>query len=303
MNQPCPPSTSTNLSPPNPKDKRTNPSSTNSSTTVLTLPVPVSSRELEKNEGRQNLESCRDYLFQDINPARATALLLSFCFMSGFINAVPFTAILVWCGFQTGNTVQLAVAIGKFFDPENRDMSFEMADKQALVSLLSYLVGGLLGRYGDRMGPTTRAWLSLGTFGQALLTMAAAITIWKSGEPSIAQTRGDDAWTNTLSFVSLAFASASLGLQAVMSKRVSSHFGATVVLTTLWAEFIGDPHLFKRGYAPSRDHRILAVVAFVLGGIFGRGVLDQIGSAAVFGLGTGMRILIAIGWLFVPSIS
>lgn len=106
-------------------------------------------------------------------------------------------------------------------------MSFEMADKQALVSLLSYLVGGLLGRYGDRMGPTTRAWLSLGTFGQALLTMAAAITIWKSGEPSIAQTRGDDAWTNTLSFVSLAFASASLGLQAVMSKRVSSHFGAT----------------------------------------------------------------------------
>lgn len=74
-------------------------------------------------------------------------------------------------------------------------------------------------------------------------------------------------------------------------------------MTTLWAEFIGDPHLFKRGYAPSRDHRILAVVAFVLGGIFGRGVLDQIGSAAVFGLGTGMRILIAIGWLFVPSIS
>lgn len=85
MNQPCPPSTSTNLSPPNPKDKRTNPSSTNSSTTVLTLPVPVSSRELEKNQGRQNLESCRDYLFQDINPARATALLLSFCFMSGFM--------------------------------------------------------------------------------------------------------------------------------------------------------------------------------------------------------------------------
>ncbi|EJD00165.1 uncharacterized protein FOMMEDRAFT_92401 [Fomitiporia mediterranea MF3/22] len=238
---------------------------------------------------------------QDIHPGHATFLLFCFCFMSGFINSVPFTAVLLWCGFQTGNTVQLAIAIGRFLDPQRKHFTFEVADRQALISLLSYLGGGFAGRYGDRIGSNKRAWLLMGTLWQALLTMAAALTIWKSGEPSISDSRGEDAWKNALSFVSLAFASASQGLQGVMAKRVNSHFGATVVLTTLWSELIGDPDLFRRKYTKSRDHRLLSVLGFILGGIFGRGLLNRVGSAAVFGVATALRVVIAFAWLFVPA--
>ena len=102
-----------------------------------------------------------------------------------------------------------------------------MADQQALISLLCYLGGGLLGRYGNRVGPTKRAWLVAGTFLQALFTMAAALTVWKGGEPSIASSRGEDAWANALSFASLGLISASMGLQGVMARRITSHFGST----------------------------------------------------------------------------
>lgn len=77
------------------------------------------------------------------------------------------------------------------------------------------------------MGAKTRAWLCLGTFIQALFTMAAALTIWKSGQPSTTNARDDPAWTNALSFVCIGFMSASMGLQGIMGKRVNTQFATT----------------------------------------------------------------------------
>lgn len=57
--------------------------------------------------------------------------------------------------------------------------------------------------------------------------MAAAIAIWKSGQPSVSDSRGTFNWTNTLGFVSLGFASASIGLQGIMGKRINSQFATT----------------------------------------------------------------------------
>src|SRR6202011_6145696 len=121
------------------------------------------------------------------------------------------------------------------------------------------------------MGCKSRAWLMLGTFIQALFTMAAALTIWKSGSGSVADNRGDALWTNPLSFACVAFLSLSLGLQGIMGKRVNTQFTTTstcppyrfplyepfslkffliVVLTTTWCELMSDPNLFQRSYAP-----------------------------------------------------
>lgn len=77
------------------------------------------------------------------------------------------------------------------------------------------------------MGAKTRAWLFLGTMIQALFTMAAAIAIWKSGQPSTADSRDDPAWTNALAFVTIGFMSASMGLQGIMGKRVNTQFATT----------------------------------------------------------------------------
>ena len=82
------------------------------------------------------------------------------------------------------------------------------------------------------MGNKTRAWLALGTFIQAIFTMASAIAIWKSGQGSVADVRDDPAWSNTLSFVCIGFMSASMGLQGIMGKRTNTQFTTTGEFTS-----------------------------------------------------------------------
>jgi hypothetical protein len=223
--------------------------------------------------------------------------------MTGFIDSISFTAIFVWCGFQTGNFIQLSLALARLFaDPRaQRDMTFHRADQQALTSLISFNLGAFIGRIGDKMGPMTRLWLALGTFIQALFTMIASITIWKSGQGSIAETRGDPAWTNLLSFVCVVFMSASLGLQGIMGKRLNTQFTTTIVLTTVWCELMADPKLFSPHAVVTRDHKLIAAASLFVGGFIGRALVDQIGAAGTLGIGTGIRVIIALGWIFVPA--
>ncbi|KAI0827006.1 hypothetical protein BC628DRAFT_1370319 [Trametes gibbosa] len=275
------------------------------------LPQPVSSKESHNTivdtarlwTSPRTVFTTR-HLMTDVDPLQSTFPLAAYCFMTGFIDSVSFTAIFVWCGFQTGNSVQLALALARLFSgpPGQRDTSFHLADQQALTSVLTFIAGASLGRIGDRMGSKTRAWLFLGTMIQALFTMAAALTAWTSGQGSIAEVRGDPAWSNALTFVAIAFMSASLGLQGIMGKRVNTQFATTIVLTTVWCELMADPKLLNfRQRVVTRDHKLIAIVALFLGGFVGRAIIDASGAAATLGVGTGMRVVIAIWWLFVPG--
>jgi len=169
------------------------------------------------------------YLLQDVDPKQTTSPLAAYCFMTGYIDVISFSAIFVWCGFQTGNFAQLALALARLFEgrPGFRDQTFHKADQQALCSLLTFQLGSFFGRIGDKVGPHKRIWLVLGTFFQAVLTMAAAIAFWKSGQPGISNARDEPAWTNALTFVGLGFMSASLGVQGILGKRLNTQFGTT----------------------------------------------------------------------------
>ncbi|EPQ50389.1 hypothetical protein GLOTRDRAFT_141505 [Gloeophyllum trabeum ATCC 11539] len=257
-----------------------------------------------ENQGQRmsQREYYKNYLMTNVKGEWATAPLVAFCFMTGFIDAVGFTAVFVWPGFQTGNSVQLALALARLFSPGNTDYSFRPPDRAALVSLLTFVFGAFLGRIGDRMGPKTRLWLFLGTMIQALFTMAAAVCVWQSGDPSVADERGDPAWTAPLTYVALGFMSASLGLQGIMGKRVNGQFATTIVLTTIWCELMADPKLFSfKSWVVSRDHKIVAILCLFFGGFCGRAIIDSIGSAGALGVGTGIRVVIAVGWLFVTE--
>ncbi|KAI0795617.1 hypothetical protein C8Q75DRAFT_711714 [Abortiporus biennis] len=246
----------------------------------------------------------KGHLLQEVDPKRATLPLAAYCFMTGFIDSVSFTAVFIWCGFQTGNSVQLALALARLFSgpPGQRDTTFHLPDQQALTSILTFNAGAAIGRVGDKIGAKTRLWLFLGTMIQAVFTMSAALTAWKSGQGSIADNRGDPAWTNALTFVAIGFLSASLGLQGIMGKRVNTQFATTVVLTTVWCELMADPKLFQlRRHIISRDHKVIAIFALFFGGFVGRALIDKIGAASTLGVGTGMRVLIAVWWLFVPG--
>lgn len=124
------------------------------------------------------------------------------------------------------DTKQLAIAIARLFG-KPRDLTFHLADQQALTSLLTFIAGTSIGRIGDRIGPRRRIWLVFGTFLQALLLMIASICLWKSGQASIASSRAVPSWTNALTFVALGFMSASLGLQAILGKRLNTQFGTS----------------------------------------------------------------------------
>jgi len=247
--------------------------------------------------------SFHDFLKSEVDPELSAIPLTAYCFMTGWIDAVCFSAIFVWCAFQTGNSLQLALALARLFQgsPGHRDTSFHIADKQALTSVTTFLFGAFIGRIGDRIGTKTRLWLFLGTLIQALFTMGAAISLWKSGQGSVASIRAEPAWTNARTYVCLGLMSASMGLQGIMGKRLNTQFATTIVLTTVWCELMADPKLFAARRVTSRDYKIIAVSSVFVGGFCSRAVLQTIGSPASLGIGTGFRVLIALGWFFVPG--
>ncbi|TRM64894.1 hypothetical protein BD626DRAFT_490277 [Schizophyllum amplum] len=241
------------------------------------------------------------YMMEEVDGDQSTAPLAAYSFMTGYIDAVAFSAIFVWCGFQTGNFIQLAVALARLFE-RGADKAFHLPDRQALASLIAFNAGAFIGRLGDWIGPKKRLWLVFGTFLQTLFLMGASIVLWTSGQGSIASDRGAPAWTNLRAYVGLVFMSASLGLQGIQAKRLNTQFGTSIVLTTIWVELMSDPKLFNiRESVRTRDHRLLAAGALFFGGFVSRSILAEIGAAGALGVGTGIRFLIALSWMFVPG--
>ncbi|OAX42475.1 hypothetical protein K503DRAFT_683225 [Rhizopogon vinicolor AM-OR11-026] len=244
----------------------------------------------------------KKYFLAEVDEKRSTLPLAGYRFMTGVINALIFSAIFIWCGSQTGNTIQLALAVARLLKGAH-NYSLHLVEKQALCSLVTFAFGVFIGgRVGDRIGCKTRAWLFMGTFIQALFTMTSAILMWEGRERSLADASDNAAWSDTLSFLFTGFLSASMGLQGVMAKRVDTHFSTTVTLTVTWCELISNPKLLHvRRLVTSRDHQILTVACFVAGGFAGRVSLDKIGSANTLGIGAGIRLVIGVWWLFVPE--
>ncbi len=74
------------------------------------------------------------------------------------------------------------------------------------------------------------------------------------------------------------------------------------MLTTVWVELVTDPQLFNiRKMVKSRDHKLIAASALFIGAFTGRAILGSIGSTAALGIGTGIRVLITLSWIFVPG--
>lgn len=260
----------------------------------------IDSLPLEQVKHNSQLVRIKEHLWADVDPDQSSLPLACYCFMTGFIDSLTFTAVSVWCGFQTGNTIELSLALARLFAiSEVPGPSFRIIDRQSLTSILSFLGGSFLGRIGDKMGSKSRIWLFLGTFLQALFTMAAAILLFKGRQSSFSTPHAT--WTNAEGYAALALASASMGLQGIMGKRVNTQFATTIVLTTVWCELMADPALFTAKLVRSRDLKVLAVSALFLGGFVGRALLDKIGDAGTFGIGTGFRVIIAFMWIWTPA--
>jgi len=272
----------------------------------LSLPTTISPSSQTPSIGKTTRwELWKQHMSVNVDPERSVVPLVAYCFMTGYIDAVSFTATFIWCAFQTGNTIQLGLAIARLFTSTPRDLTFHQPDQQALCSLLSFLLGGAICRISEHrwFGGKRRNWVTSATFLQAILTMGAALASHYSGEGSFAGQRGDPpSWITWRGFLALALISASMGLQAGVGTRLGSHFATSVVLTTIWIQIVGDPKLFHVAQrVAARDNRLLAVLFLLIGGIVGRALVDTLGAPATLGIGAGVRALIALGWLGVPA--
>nr|GAT54844.1 predicted protein [Mycena chlorophos] len=260
---------------------------------------------IKPTANRRVFRTWRAFFLSEVDPQHATGPLTAFCFMTGFIDAISFTAAFVWCGFQTGNFAQLALALARILSTNDSAQRVLLpADLLALTSILAFNVGAFFGgRSGDRVGPHTRAWLSGATLSQALLTFLAALCIHTSGEDSISLGRGVPAWNSILSSIAMGLMAASLGVQGVIGKRLGTNFSTTVVLTALWIELVADPHLFKsplKRFA-NRDHRVLALTALFVGAISARLGLIWLGAVGTLLMAVVVRVFIAWWWLVVQG--
>ncbi|KAI6037636.1 hypothetical protein EDC04DRAFT_2133459 [Pisolithus marmoratus] len=273
----------------------------------MVLPAPVVERRRSQSSSYRRPRSpgaddativtVKGFFLEEIDEQRATVPLAGYCFMTGFLNAVCFSAIFAWCASQTGNTIQLSIAIGRFLDKEP-DHLYRLTDRLALTSLLSFILGGFVGRIGERVGYGARVWLVCGTLLQALLTVGAAIALWKSHMPWYAAPGSGPVWTTVLAFLGYGFMSASMGLQGVMAKRLNTQFATSVVLTSIWCELVSEPKLFHlRRVVVDRDRKILTILFMLLGGFSGRCVLDEVGPAITLGIAAGLRLIISGWWL------
>lgn len=263
---------------------------------------------LDEGSVYARVKRCLD---SEVDSQSATTPLLGYLFMAGYIDAISFSAIFVWCGFQTGNFAQVSLAIARFIEglymttrPAGIAGIYTIAselpkqDRASICSLLAFLLGlATFGRLGDRLGTHKKGWLVGGTLIQAALTLVSAITFYMLENSPLSLVGG-----NHLYFVSIACLSASLGVQGIMARRLGTQFSTTIVLTAIFVELVADPTLFQiTRPVRSRDQKWLAVFALFLGVVAGRLILGQIGTAWTIGVGVLFRVAIAGSWLAVPG--
>ncbi|KAB5590433.1 hypothetical protein CTheo_6125 [Ceratobasidium theobromae] len=267
------------------------------------------------------------YLRQELPSGVNSIPLAAYAFMSGYLNAISFTTAAIWCGFMTGNSVMLGLALARVSLGHRREAAFAINDAQATTALVCFAIGIALGRVGDwewwadkaddksdvesgfgsaaptrvgtpvgKISPAipspcrTRLWLVVGTLFQALLLVGAAIASIHDATP----------WSSIAGFSALALMSVSMGMQGVMAHRMGSGFGATVVLSSLWVELVGSPGGFR--WREYRGVRVYTILLFIAGGLVGAVLRDAgvLGVSNALFVGAGMRALIALSWIFVP---
>ncbi|KAG8728245.1 hypothetical protein FRC11_011531 [Ceratobasidium sp. 423] len=89
------------------------------------------------------------YLREELPAGVSSILIAAFAFMSGYLNAVTFTTWAIWCGFMTGNSVMLGLALARVSLGRWREGAFAMNDAQATAALIFFACGIALARVGD----------------------------------------------------------------------------------------------------------------------------------------------------------
>jgi len=229
--------------------------------------------------------------------------------MTGYMDVVSLSTTAVWCAFQTGNTIQLGLALARALFPSNNGLQQSMSAhtlfaqidyRFSLCSLVCFLLGASVCRITNPsnttrpslLGHKVRIWLIVTTLLQALLTLCSALL-----HSDRFAGAGFGPYQSIYEFAALGLASASMGVQGGVAFRLESFFASSVVFTTIWIQLITEPTRARFPRDIAQLNRLLAVFAVLVGAVVSKVILDKQGAVVTLVVAGVMRALVAPLWM------
>ncbi|KAL1296578.1 hypothetical protein AAFC00_000075 [Neodothiora populina] len=303
----------------NPQQDHPPTSSASSKTSAPSPMIPANSGDRQQTNyhgepivPRSSSMLSRARLTGPLDGSKGDFALLAHSFVTGMVDAATFANWAVFVGMQTGNTVILGLSSATL--PNNPH-----AWSSTLVSLGSFLVGAfftfrstsfILRPSTPSSPPRTiasnRLWLSTIYLLQGLLIIIAAALVTPAhlvphnrspGVPDDAHTRGVIGNIKIISLLPpLAFQS---GMQIATTRLLGFNELPVNVLTSSYADLMGDPALFAiRKQNIKRNRRLASVVLLVVGSISSAWIMrSRGGMMAVFWVAGGVKVVVALATL------
>ncbi|KAI0004394.1 hypothetical protein F4779DRAFT_621449 [Xylariaceae sp. FL0662B] len=248
------------------------------------------SHDLEKRGSvlasmRSNLST---HLKQDISRRHSDVVLLICSFISGLCDSGAFNAWSCFVSMQTGNTIFLGLGASGL--PVTKSYGW----LSSLVAIITFLMGCILFSSTGSYRRRSRGILSVSFFLQAAFLTIAAVLVQTRVVPGMAE--GTNSMRMLLPIGFLGFQG---GGQVWTSESLGFKEIPTTVLTSIYFGLAADSG-FLQGLKenPSRNRRLLAVSAHLLGAISGGWLSrSRVGIPAVFFTAAGLKYAISAAWL------
>ncbi|KAK7989108.1 hypothetical protein PG989_009423 [Apiospora arundinis] len=231
----------------------------------------------------------REKLTVDIHRDWADVVLLLCYVITGLLDSAAITTWGSFVSMQTGNTVYIGLGLAA----PNESKRWVKSG----VSLISFCVGSFcFSRFHRRFSPCRR-WVLCTSFLVQMAFIIAAASIL-TFVPSVPDEKESISWKVLLPMALVAFQSCG---QAITSRALKFNSLTSVVLTSIYCDLFSDTQIFAFDNT-DRNRRVAAPVLLLFGAIMS-GLLSHsaFGTASVFWLAAGLKLLVAITWFFWPA--
>lgn len=233
----------------------------------------------------------RRNLFGPLTNKHGDYALLACSFVTGLLDCSTFNNWSVFVGMQTGNTVILCLSSARL--PLSQPYSWAAT----LISLGSFLVGAFVTfRLSTWLGPMRRSVLAGNFIIQGLLIVLGAALTSTDLIPKDNLSTLSDSVLGSVRFVGalppLAFQS---GAQIITSRLLAYNELPVNVLTSTYADLMGDKDLFAGPFKNIKRNRRLAAVFWLLVGAFCAAWMMKKGPGIIGTLWLGAGVKLAVG--------
>lgn len=233
----------------------------------------------------------RRNLFSPLTNKYGDYALLACSFVTGLLDCSTFNNWSVFVGMQTGNTVILCLSSARL--PASQPYSWAAT----LVSLGSFLFGAFVTFWiSTWLGPMRRSVLAANFVVQGLMIVLAAGLTSSDLIPKDNLTIHAEEVLSNISFIGalppLGFQS---GAQIITSRLLAYNELPVNVLTSTYADLMGDKQLFAGITKNAKRNRRLAAVFWLLAGAFVAAWMMKKGPGIVGTLWLGAGVKLALG--------